>query len=907
MENKNVYIMSIDASEIYNHTVRGKRLEETYSGMIPDSLQLRKLRTLNYYVEDKVRESGKSTSRDVINVKFKYDVGDADSVLDAIKIKLDKVNSQLDTLEQEINEENDTVEKKLLEAKYDKKQSYAQSLADFIETIISEKDKDEFSGKWEGVGKDDLRKKLYSEGFSIKYIDKRTGEIETINYSVFQRSSSKSRTGQCLFLKTSLCDEMRDWSRMQLHSKGLLKDDQDIDLASLLSYEALTGSSITDVVKIRPKNILLIEDIDSVFKHDANIVEFNNEGKLSSRVEENAEIVNSIWDGQSLLDKNYFPEDKSMMLLRNHFFKSASFACSIQDFLKDNKPKGVRYREWKLKDMFGNEIKAQDVHLITTPNSLKALKLSHVFGGGDQAARQMYSYWKDLVKEQGSLFGVVKSEKASQKGVNDENMIVNQFTYQILNSLPMTKEEVSDLTQFEQEYIMKLKNDDEVYKEYLRQEANDQNAHSMFADIMEINPDIVNTKMFRHYRAKQINKYVKHARKSKFRIVSDYAVMCSNPLSMLKKAIGQFDINTDDSDELQGNQIHTTLFPEGDVAGFRNPHSSPSNAVLFINKHNGEINKYMKVTNNIVFVNSINFPLQDLLSSCDFDSDTTLLSIAPSVLSAVKKVWGKYLPCLNYVKSRKNPYKLNNISMYEVDKALAMSTEYIGKTVNTGQLALSAYYDNDLDPKMLDQVNIVTVLSTICIDLAKKFYDGLDIDKEIKNIESSLPFSKRKKPLFWKYIRKTKKKSNNGKRERSSSINYIKFDCPMDYLQEVLDELPQANSRENIDLFNLLRFSKLSRTNKGQVLKIRTAVNDLNDYIHEVNQKGADEEEKDRMIETKYKYTKFRLEKLKVNERTIQSAIHQSLKRGENSITLLKTLHSSFPDEFTNAFIKKTS
>lgn len=900
--NKNVYILSLEGCEIYSHMVRGKRIKEEYNGMLPDSLQLRHLKKQKDFIAKPVKESGKLISKDVINVKFKYDVGDADTVLKATQIKVDDVQGQIDKLIEHQDEIKDKKEIEAIEKKLGKKTAYLKSLSDFISTVTEEKDSEKFSEKWSEVSKDTLRKKLYEDGFTVDYIDKKTEEvIESIEYRVFQRSSSKSRTGQCLFIKKSLHDEMVDWSRMRMHSNNLLKKNQDIDLASILSYEALTGSNICDTVRIKPKNILLIKDVDSIFTHDANIIKFNEKRNLGSYKQDGATIVNSIWDGQSLLEASYFPEDKAMMLLRNHMFKSASFACNIQEFLNKHKPKGIRYRDWKIKDMLDNEIKAQDVHLITTPNSLKALKFSHVFGEGKATQKEMYDYWKQLVKDEGSIFGVVKSEKESQKGKNENNETLNQFTYQILNSLPLSLEDVRDLSQFEYNYIMDLKNDDKVFQHYLRNEATSQNAHNMFADLMDINNDITHVKSFRSYRTKEINKYVKHVRKAKVRIVSDYAVMCSNPISMLKSAIGQFDIKKDES-ELKGNQIHTTMFREGEVAGFRNPHTSPSNCVLFNNQHNDMISKYMKVEKNIVFVNSIDFPIQDFLSGCDFDSDSTLLSIDPVVLKATKQVYGKYLPCLNHVKSEKNPYQLNNTSMYKVDRQLALSQDYIGTTVNTGQLAMSSYYNLGKTEEMLEQVNIVTVLSTICIDLAKKFYDGLDIEKEIKNIEAALPFGSRTKPVFWKYIRKDKKKN---KKKGNRGTKYVEFKCPMDYLQTALDGLTQGDSRDNIEMFNLLKLSNLKSANRRQVIKLRTSVSDLNDAIHNINQLNLDEEEKERMIEAQVKYTNFHLEKMKMSEETMQATIFQSLKCGENSVTLLKTLHSCFPEEFKNAFIRK--
>ena len=104
--------------------------------------------------------------------------------------------------------------------------------------------------------------------------------------------------------------------------------------------------------------------------------------------------------------------------------------------------------------MFSDDfILAKDVHLITTPSSLKAFKFSNLLG----TEKDMWNYWKDIVLKDGCVFGVCKSEKKSKRGFDDLGNILQQTSYQMLNSLPMTKDDIKEFTTLEKEFISKLK------------------------------------------------------------------------------------------------------------------------------------------------------------------------------------------------------------------------------------------------------------------------------------------------------------------------------------------------------------------------------------------------------------------------------------------------------------------
>jgi hypothetical protein len=214
-----------------------------------------------------------------------------------------------------------------------------------------------------------LREYLYINGFTLRTVNEKTGEIKEVEYVVYKRSSSKSRSGQCLFIKKSLHKEMINWSRMYLP----FQKDMDVDYASLLAYESLVGSSLEDTIVINPNNMLIVDDVDSKFNQVCNVVRKGAE--FLESVTENVTVSNSLFDGESLLDSKYYVEGQAMMLLRNHMFKSAAFNTNIQQFLMDNCPEGIEYDEWQIENMFGEKMFAKDIDSIITPSSLKALEI----------------------------------------------------------------------------------------------------------------------------------------------------------------------------------------------------------------------------------------------------------------------------------------------------------------------------------------------------------------------------------------------------------------------------------------------------------------------------------------------------------------------------------------------------
>ena len=132
----------------------------------------------------------------------------------------------------------------------------------------------------------DLRSHFYQNRF---YLD-------GVHYVRYKRSAGSSREGKCLFIDERLYKAMDKWSSCGLKVQT--------DLASWESYKALSLSSIKGTVQIPLDGILFVPDYKSIFTEEVVSVELKD-GKLVAE-QKQTEIINDIWDGESLLDESVF-------------------------------------------------------------------------------------------------------------------------------------------------------------------------------------------------------------------------------------------------------------------------------------------------------------------------------------------------------------------------------------------------------------------------------------------------------------------------------------------------------------------------------------------------------------------------------------------------------------------------
>ncbi|WP_342546111.1 hypothetical protein [Lysinibacillus sp. FSL K6-4013] len=910
--NNGVYIQSIEANKIYANNKRGDYLTHDYIGKIPHSLQLIKLESLKGFKTFRSKfNPNKLLSNAVVNVSFGYDVDEAETVIERTKSRIEGYKNEIEKLKLEINKENEI-------KKLNKNIEESNAYLDKIEKAKNNED-------WKSVKVEKLRELLYQDGFFIDY--KKADKIERIEYVQFARSSSKSRKGEVLFIDKTLHKQMTNWQRM-----GLEYDEEEtIDLVSLRAYESLIGSAIQGLINIKVDDILLVDDVKSTFSEDVNLVYAEGKGKkkrLTVEKVDNHSITNDIFDGESLLDVSIFEAsgyaDKSFILLRNHFFKSAAFKTDIQLFLKDNCPDGVKYDEWVLQDMFGNPILAENVKMIVTPNSMKMFKMAYKMGldSVNENKNAMYKYWKDLVRDEGEMFGVCKYDKPSQAPKLEDGTVTQQMSYQMINALLASQDDMNELLAIEMEYIDNLKNNPSTLIEHLKATSNDNNLNDFYVNLFEINPEVIYTKMFKDYRSQVVNRYKKRVAKGKVRVQGDNLTMLSNPIELLQQAIDKLDLN---NLELNGNQVYTTQFDFGEeIALHRNPHTNMSNILAVHNTYNSKIKKYIKVSKEIIVVNSVNHSIMSRLSGADFDSDFVHATTNSTVVRLAKKANEDYLVCETSVRESENEaivYKLTDIDMAKADNKIAESKTVIGECVNSGQLAMSLFHhlqsigENEKAEQVLQLTNLVAALSTLAIDVAKKTFE-IDVKKAVRSVVLAVNkyINKDADILKFEEVPEEKKKFKpsffeNIDRKKRKEVMYVQFKTPMDMLQDILDEDENAKPTKTNELIDLLNHSlDKDKANRNQKRKLIEIGEELEDAIAKIYVDVKDKEKQFTLIDDVARKFETRIGKLKIKPETIYSFIsdihdpNAKVKIDKKYNRLLKIIIRSHKEVFVNIF-----
>lgn len=682
------------------------------------------------------------------------------------------------------------------------------------------------------MSRSDIRYDLYEKGFVCN----------GIKYVRYKRSSGSSRVGKCLFIDEALYPAMHKWELCGLK----IKEGDKIDLAAFEAYISLPSSSCIDTLEIRPENILVIDDYESEFEDD--VVAVYGEGEDFVAKEERVKIKNSIWDGQSLLDISMYNAhytDRTMLLLRNRFFKSACFKARIQDWFRDNGITEVS----QLKG-YTRATCIEDIKLITTPSSIKYVK----FGTIDQWLDNLYT-----------TFGIVKYEKPTK--YLDGRMV--QCHYQLLNTLQLSRDDVQALLQPNFDYLNLIRKDPAVMRYHLKYPYSlaDNDDPCLTRDeivmkVMGMNSKFVETKLYNEFRRKLIESMLKEYRKGHIWINGNYETLIGNGIEMLQAAIGQFNGES----VLGVGNVHTKRFEYNmRLLGTRSPHINSGDVLLVNNVDNDLLKKYFVSSKEVVHINSINENILQRLQGADFDSDSILLTDNKILIGAAEKNYQRFKVPTSFIKAKKIQWVYNAESKAKLD--INTSVNLIGQIVNLSQYLNSIMWENiyheiksgvDIDTafknqsELYDNICILSAASGSEIDKAKKMFDVntsklLDVLKDKYGVYTEINGKQRfTKPLFFKNITLGNGYSLN------PNQHYRQFETSMDYLQKAINKF-RADKIEvkNLPFCEIIKpmdidFNKVSTKKYKMIYRTIDAIKTMREKIQSlyVDYKEKSKEEK---------------------------------------------------------------
>lgn len=719
-----------------------------------------------------------------------------------------------------------------LDKMIEKDDKYSEEVIDFFKDLKQQADLNKHLFDKKSV--DEIREIFYQNGVEIRHDIKnkkgKTIKEEITHYKMLYRSTGKAKKGSCMFICDRLYDKAIKFLRM-----GLKLPKENAPIVEMSAYSSLIASSIVDTIRINPKNILILKDIDSFFNTNVISVETDEYKHCIAVPKENYQLKNTMFDGQGLIDESIFPKwGEGYILLRHHMCKMACFKTKIQKFFKDYY--GDNYNTATVKDMFGNDHYVKDIELITTDNAMKWLKFN-----------VSYDYWCNKVYENGCQFGIVKTAHKSKLGE------VQKMSYQMINTLDI--DIMPNVIQKSVEYIEQLKGDNEVFLQYLRDNKNFSNDYEVLVALCEQNMDFTRSEYFRNRKRKIIESYVKNFKFGKVIQDADNLVFVGSPYAMLLYTVGE-DVENDSTfnQENEAIQCFTQRFNDGEyLACFRSPHNSQHNISHLHNVYSEEYFKYFDFGGQIIALNTLHTDIQDRLNGCDFDSDSGYITNQKNIVECAKNCYLNYPTIVNNIPKDKNKYDNTLLSHAIVDNKLAQAQMAIGSSSNLAQVSITYSYNFD-DQKYKDYVCILSVLAQVAIDNAKRTFD-IDLESEIDRIKVDMCVSKYKYPTFWLNIRKdfnkkhdelkkylkdvielkiVPKEVESGEKTMEEFLTKLKSDikkkdrinrslkCPMNYLCD-LKLTKQRNENSTLSMSHFFNKYELE-TNRRQSKKVEELI-----------------------------------------------------------------------------------
>lgn len=631
--------------------------------------------------------------------------------------------------------------------------------------------------------KSELREYLYENGFIC----------DGIKYIRWKRSSGSSRVGKCLFINEALYKRMHKWETCGLS----LKEGCEVDLAALEAYISLTSSSIIDTLELKPENFLVVDDYESTFTDTVVGVQFEN-GQLIAK-EQDFQITNSIFDGETLLDESCFPEQYkqySMLLLRQRMFKSACFKTKIQKWFADN-----NITEISQLNGFTVAKNISDIKVITTPSSIKFVKFGTL------------QKWFDILEP---TFGIVKHEKPTH--YFDGRKV--SCHYQLLNTLQLSEKEVNDLLEPSLDYIAKVRSDPAVLRYHINYPYDEMDItplnskNEIIFKLLGMNANFAKTQLYYDFRNDLVKSLIRELKKGHILVNGNYSTLLGNGYEMLQQSIGIFEGKS----IIGKGNIHSKRFEyDKTILGSRSPHVCSGNVLLVNNVASDEIDKYFDLSNEVVYVNAIEENIQQRLNGCDYDSDSILLTDNQMFIKAAQKNYDKFKVPTCFVSAKKIKRYYTNEQKADLD--VKTSVNKIGEDINLSQQLNSLFWQHihngetfEDNAELYYDICKLAVLSGIEIDKAKKEYE-VDVCKELNQIKEKYKITKMVKdnngettekvvkPMFFKMIT-----IENGY-DISERHLYKYFDTPMDYLQKRLSKFQFRLGREQKQ--DILPFSSI--------------------------------------------------------------------------------------------------
>ena len=358
--------------------------------------------------------------------------------------------------------------------------------------------------------------------------------------------------------------------------------------------------------------------------------------------------------------------------------------------------------------------------------------------------------------------------------------------YQILNTLQITKNKITELLQQTLDYIELLRKDPLAMYHYCEATSDDEDSDLMMnvkADViyrmMKLNMSFKDTKLYKHLAKNVIESIRADIKCGRILVNGNYSTVLGNPIEMLQESIGKYEPET--TIVGKGNII-STAFPQKQLLACRSPHITMGNIYLPHNTENHLVTTYINMTDNIMVINSVGENVLQRANSMDFDSDQMMIVDNDIMIDAAVKNYDKFLVPTTDIEPdpKEEEYTAKNLAKLDYES----SENLIGQIVNLSQVLNSKLWHemNKEEPnqsyidRLYKDVCQLSIMSGLEIDKAKKtlIVDNKNELKEIRERYKSKEDGKIGYPMFFKELGK--------KGNYDSKKTYIFYNTTLDMI-----------------------------------------------------------------------------------------------------------------------------
>lgn len=610
------------------------------------------------------------------------------------------------------------------------------------------------------------------------------------------------------------------WPKVERIVRCGLHHDQMFTASKINAYDGMIHSTSSPVTM---PNIVVIPDTEAEIAGVYDMVRCNVQNALYQVISDRADKTTiSLFDGAGLVCvgmAQQWKQDLHLKHLPGAFqfraipgLKGVLFTFDIKQFAR-------QFHRSKIKDIWGEDwdLWEDKIDVIMTASQFKFHKLFSSMDAWRSAFESIeYGYKRTF------NIAAVSDNPADLKRRKKAKL-----SYQHLQTLNLSKEEIKQLATPTIDLIEKLHSDVEAFLKYRRIDGCDESGRRAsgwarvppYYKALYYNHDLCNDSFIRARYREDLKSIVNDARIGKLLVQGNYQMLAPDLFGLAQIAFG-----LEVTGLLEANEIYSQYWLQAGkdkLDLLRNPHIGNEHNLVIVSNTTEMEEWYQYQTASIVTGTRDTIALR--CNSADFDGDTVLTTSNPVLIRAVERY-----PSNTIVPMYDAPppvlCRMDDIAGLMIADAKAMKCD-IGKVVNPVSALWSLAQNKQLAAQVKNYIAIMSVVGSLVIDAAKTGQD-VETPEEIAAFLSDV-----ERPYFMRY-RRPKGTRKNEKSDKYCGVQNCTMNRVCQYVEVHTEDLSIGQPGRQFDFTALLsgecyKFGKPYQRVKETLLRLHSMYNSI--------------------------------------------------------------------------------